>query len=184
MLPDFASMCRTRIAEVQCEAIRNGVEFHHRTDAIFHALPWFKLRNRRLSSRLRTRGLRRGPALGAAHVGIEIALDAVLVASGHGEQSFAPAMKVAADSTQWTLRDASATTRFQKLVGRIANAPEHASVEVITRRVDRTLARRPLLELQGQEPTLLADALVDELAEIRESYPDLLSALRTRLVSD
>ena len=41
MLPDFATMSETRLAEVDHPELSAGIALHHRTDRVFHAAPHF-----------------------------------------------------------------------------------------------------------------------------------------------
>jgi len=182
MLPDFASMCATRIQGIDCSTIEEGVRFHHRTDVVFHAQPWFALRHRRLTRRLLERGVRRGPALGAGHVGIEIALDAVLAANRHDGGTFAGALEAASEPPQWRFTDDTAMPRFGMLVARLGSAADSADAEVVAERVRRTLARRPLLALDADEVPRLRALLAADLEEIASSYDELLASLRAALL--
>jgi hypothetical protein len=84
--PDLARMARLPVATAGSADLLAGVATHHRTDAVFHELSWFRDHNRRLVRDLAERGVRRGPARGAAHVLIELLLDGALLADpGHGE---------------------------------------------------------------------------------------------------
>src|SRR4051794_21846302 len=65
MLPDFATMIRTRLAE-RGEAstsaeVAAGIALHHATDAAFHVLPAVTALMRELDDRLLHHGCARGP---------------------------------------------------------------------------------------------------------------------------
>ena len=60
MLPDFASMLRTRPPSATLDALREGVSFHHQTDDAFHGSQSFLEFSRRASSFLSDSGVPRG----------------------------------------------------------------------------------------------------------------------------
>jgi len=182
MLPDFASMCGTRIDSIDCPTLEAGIGIHYRTDAIFHEQPWFTLRQRRLTRRLLEHGVRRGPALGAGHVGIEIALDAALAADRRDGGCYAIALETASEAPRWTFADGGATIRFADLIARLGSAPTTTDADTIVERVRRTLERRPLLALRRDEVPRLHSVLTDEIEDVAESYEDLLAALSNALL--
>jgi hypothetical protein len=77
-LPDFAAMARVRIARV-AGPLGDGMDVHHRTDAVFHRGQWFLDSEHELLADLERAGFPRGAALACAHVGIELLLDGALV---------------------------------------------------------------------------------------------------------
>src|SRR5688572_26217835 len=79
MLPDLAGMCGARTPRVDDEDTSAGIALHHATDRTFHRLPEFTGAARALEERLSRRGVDRGPARGAAHVGFELCLDGALL---------------------------------------------------------------------------------------------------------
>src|SRR3954452_22349226 len=76
MLPDFASMLRTRPPFSTLDALSAGLWFHHRTDDAFHGSPSFLQFSGDASRFLSDRGVARGTARAVAHVGVELLLDA------------------------------------------------------------------------------------------------------------
>ncbi|HEY8093119.1 MAG TPA: hypothetical protein VID93_05030, partial [Acidimicrobiales bacterium] len=87
--PDLARMARLPVATAGPPDFAAGVATHHRTDAVFHGLDWFRATNRRLVRDLSDRGVRRGPARGAAHVLIELLLDGAVLARAEHAATFA-----------------------------------------------------------------------------------------------
>jgi hypothetical protein len=78
MLPDFATMCRARLAPPDDIALATGVDLHHRTDAAFHTLPAVLGLMRDLDALLDRGGCARGPRRAVAHIGSSL-LDSILV---------------------------------------------------------------------------------------------------------
>ncbi len=76
MLPDFASMLRTRLPLASLDALEAGLSFHHRTDDAFHGSQSFLEFSGQAFSFLSDRGVSRGTARAVAHVGVELLLDA------------------------------------------------------------------------------------------------------------
>jgi hypothetical protein len=136
---------------------------------------------RRLSHQLRVAGLGRGPALGAAHVGIEIALDAVLASAGR--ESFDAALDAAGPELV-DFKKTETGPRFVELIARLRAGSPAAGAREVARRVRGTLSRRPRLALSDRDMPGLEDALAAHLQEISESAGDLLGALRVRLGAD
>lgn len=79
MLPDLYSMMRVRGDRVNDPDLMLGVDFHIRTDALFHQTETFISLNRNALAKLRERNVSRGPARACAHIGVEMLIDAVLV---------------------------------------------------------------------------------------------------------
>ena len=57
--PDLARMARLPVASAGPPEFTAGVATHHRTDAVFHGLDWFRATNRRLVRDLSDRGVRK-----------------------------------------------------------------------------------------------------------------------------
>lgn len=79
MLPDLYSMMRVRGDRVNDPDVMQGVNFHIRTDALFHQTETFITLNRNALAELRERKVSRGPARACAHIGVEMLIDAVLI---------------------------------------------------------------------------------------------------------
>ena len=75
MLPDLAPMAGLRLRGANDAALSAGIAHHLAVDAAFHALPVFQRLTADAARALRRAGLRRGPARGAAHIGLELLLD-------------------------------------------------------------------------------------------------------------
>jgi acyl carrier protein phosphodiesterase len=151
MLPDWQGWIGDRIREVHHPGIADGVRFHHATDAAFHAGARFVALVCWASEALRDSGLARGPARGAAHVGIEFLLDGALVADAGACRAYCNALEVAADASHhldWNRPESGG--RFERVAARLARNgpprdfedPHHVAVAIA-----RTLERRPRLRV-------------------------------------
>jgi hypothetical protein len=78
MLPDLAAMARVRLTPADGH-VGDGVQFHHRTDAAFHASEWFNRHNQALRDLLLDAEVDRGAARASAHAGLEMMLDGHLI---------------------------------------------------------------------------------------------------------
>ena len=76
MLPDFATMIRARPPRPEHTGIGSGMQFHWRTDEVFHRSAAFLALTHQAVAWLSARGVRSGSALAAAHIGVEVLLDA------------------------------------------------------------------------------------------------------------
>jgi len=88
MLPDFATMIRARPPVTEHAAIDLGMRFHWRTDDAFHRSEAFGDLTHAAVRWLSARGVRSGSALAAAHVGVEILLDAALAGDAPAQQAY------------------------------------------------------------------------------------------------
>lgn len=78
-LPDVATMGGFRLVpRAGSGPVAEGIELHHRTDALFHSHRWFLSRQREIVDMLLAAGVARGAARASAHVGVELLLDGEL----------------------------------------------------------------------------------------------------------
>lgn len=179
--PDLARMAGVALAPSTAE-VAAGVALHHRTDAVFHDLAWFRDTSRSLTADLGERGVRRGPARGAAHVLVELLLDGALLAGGHDRGAFA---------TTWTALGVP-TDEVVALVGPDADPPWRAFLEAVTTRlapiryeepayaaarVAGTLARRPRLALSPAEEAALLAVAATRAGEVQADAAEVLAAV-------
>ena len=75
MLPDLAPMAGVRIRSIDDTSLAAGHAHHVATDVAFHGAAEFTGWAAEASRALQAAGVRRGPARGVAHVGIELLLD-------------------------------------------------------------------------------------------------------------
>ncbi len=182
MLPDLAAMAGLRVRGVADPGARAGLALHVATDAAFHAAPRFTALVASASIELRARGLRRGPALGVAHVAPELLLDGWL-AERHGVpaayfDALAASARVGA-LVRWQ-RSARAWP-FPELCRSVASAPipeAYRNAAFVAERVIRALARRERLALTPAERVATRSwlhAFAPQLAREAEALFDELS---------
>src|SRR6187402_2966197 len=86
MLPDLCGMVgvtapsKASVSGLGQDELAEGLDFHVRTDAVFHQTAMFISHNQRAVVALRALGVSRGPARAAGHMGVEMLIDAELVA--------------------------------------------------------------------------------------------------------
>ncbi len=182
--PDLVRMAGLRSAGDGSPDVLAGIALHHRTDAVFHDLPWFREHNRATVLALRDRGVRRGPARGAAHVLVELLLDGALLAdrpeafdrfwAALGEPTDDAVGLVGADhGDRWREMLDQLTTRLE---------PErYADPAYAADRTAGTLARRPRLALEEDELAdlrhvahVLVPGITGEAARVRRDVAALV----------
>ena len=153
MLPDFASMLRTRPPRVSLPALQAGVAFHHRTDDAFHGTQSFLEFSRQASRFLNERGLARGSARAVAHVGVELLLDGAFAGETAANEAYLSAIeggltKEVASRIHW--QDVDGEERFRQLCHNlwrrgalVADTPAPLMAE----RLRNILAERPRLAM-------------------------------------
>ena len=196
MLPDLISMLRVRMPQLSLGMLQRGVEFHRETDRVFHASRWFGELQRESFQTLLERGLRRGGARAAAHVGIELLIDGVLAESLAGSAPAAPLGRAASESYLAALeRGAAALTsatfqqdqdahRLRALCQRLHGAGvQHlgAGPDLAMQQLERALRGRPRLQLAPDEALELG-RWARQLAPVIEArLPCLLGELQNSL---
>ena len=178
MLPDLLPMCGATLAEPLDPDIEAGIAFHHRTDAAFHDRPAFVELTREARAWLMEHGVARGPALGAAHVGIELLLDGALAMdeTDHFEATMLTPV-------QW--RSPIDAARFSQLTHGLlaAGVPgSYGDPQAVAVRLVRILGRRPRLRLDDAgEHTM--QRFTDRFApRVRDDAPKILDELRSALL--
>lgn len=179
MLPDLAAMAGLRVAGADSTELRQGIRLHHESDERFHACAVFGALTRDGARDLQALGLRRGPARGAAHVGIELLLDGWLVGERPPTDAYRSAIDRAAvcsDTVQWRTPP---TKEWRRLCARITTAEAtdgYKDPAEVARRTARALARRPRLALAEQEFGPLETWLRTVRARVAHHGPALLEA--------
>ncbi len=188
MLPDFASMCGARIDDSADAEISAGIAFHHRTDAVFHHLPPVLALMRELEAKLRGAGCSRGPTRAVSHLGVELLLDGVWVGEAADRQLYDDALaRAAVSSASLRWREPEHPARFAQLLERLTHygPPDdlrHASS--VTERLLRILARRPLLAPQGDDASIIAQALVAYQPRVAVAAPTVMRGVLAALAHD
>jgi hypothetical protein len=164
--PDLARMARLPVADDGPADFRAGVAVHHRTDAVFHDLDWFRGHNRALGAELTARGVRRGPARGAAHVLVELLLDGALLADGRHAATFAPAWAAlaAADDDAMAMVPAHGHARWREFLAQVTRRLDpsaYADAGYAADRTAGTLSWRPRLAMDGEETEVLREVAAE-----------------------
>lgn len=182
MLPDFASMSRARVRAVRAGAVADGVDHHHEVDVRFHRSAAFRRLCAEAHDRLAARGVRRGGARGAAHVGVELLLDGALVSDAAVREAYVAALAAPDAAIQWRTADCAA--RWASLRDRLAahGVPdEYTDPAVVADRVVAILRRRPLLALNPREADEVARWLAAAQPHVLDAAPHLLRDAGTEL---
>lgn len=153
MLPDFATMIRARPPRTAHTDIGSGMQFHWRTDEVFHRSSAFRELTHQAVGWLAARGVRNGSALAVAHVGVELLLDASLSTDSAAQQAYLEALAGAAPDDLggylgWDASDERG--RFDQLRVRLLDRGAidgDIAPESVAQRLQRALADRPRLAL-------------------------------------
>ncbi len=179
MLPDLVGFAGEPAERWLQHAAGDGVRFHRATDSVFHRARAFGAFCSGHAGALQRRGVRRGPALGVAHVAGELLLDGWL-AGECGE----PELYRCALATAPALLGAGASDALLAVCARLAAAPvpkAYADAVFVCERVVRALASRPRLALSAAEQELLPSELARALAETPGWARDALAEVRAAL---
>lgn len=175
MLPDLLPMWERPLGRKSAwatpvpGAVRDGIAFHHRTDAIFHACPTFSLLSKEALSLTRAAGVRKGPARAMAHLVVELCIDADLARWPVWQHAYVEALELGARAP-WVPNDLAEGIDW--LVERGA-ALHQSSDTRLTRVLGAALRGRSRLEPSADEITLTLGAL----APLRSSIPSKHMAL-------
>jgi hypothetical protein len=187
MLPDFASMLRTRPPSATLDALAAGLSFHHRTDDAFHGSRAFLEFSRQASSQLSHRGLGRGTARAVAHVGVELLLDAAFAREEGANEAYLSAVAGALTERtrgyiHWQASDAG--ERFQHLCHSLHNRgrfQENPPSELVAKRLQSILADRPRLAMDDRGLSVVREWVESARPRITAGAPQLLSEVEQRL---
>jgi len=189
MLPDFASMLRTRPPATTLETLRAGLAFHHRTDDAFHGSTSFLEFSRLASSFLSDRGLPRGSARAVAHVGVELVLDAAFARETAANEAYLCAIErgltaQASGHIHWSSTEIA--PKFQHLCHNLRQRGAYRSdapAELIAERLRTILADRPRLAMDDAGQTVVRDWVVAARPSIVSGAARLLVEVEQRLES-
>lgn len=185
MLPDFLGMLRIGRPSVRDGALARGVAFHHRSDEAFHDLPAFLQLSRASFAWLSERGLPRGPARAASHIGVEMLLDEPLAEDARARAAYRAALALPLDD----MLELPLPSDLARLAGLQAALLERASgtinpsPEVVAERMRRTLAGRPRLETDDAGQALLGEWVARTRPLVFAAAPEILASLRLRLAN-
>jgi hypothetical protein len=187
MLPDFASMLRTRPPLVTLDALSAGLSFHHRTDDAFHGSQSFLEFSRQASSTLSERGVPRGTARAVAHVGVELLLDAAFAGAVGANEAYLSALTSAASETvrnriHWQASDAN--ERFRHLCHNLhERGPvlQNPASDLVAARLQNILADRPRLAMDERGLFVVREWVESARSQITSGAPLLLREVEQRL---
>jgi len=187
MLPDFATMIGSRPPLTEHTAIDLGMRFHWRTDDAFHRSPAFGALTHAAVTWLSARGVRSGSALAAAHVGVEILLDAALAGDALAQQAYLAAIDAAAPRelgrhVTWASDDQS--VRFDHLRERLRERGAivgDIAPDVVAGRLRRALADRPRLALDDAAELAVREWVTTARTQISACAAPLVQDLATQL---
>jgi hypothetical protein len=166
MLPDFASMLGARPPATRHANLEAGMQFHYRTDEVFHRSGAFVELTRSALAWLLGRGVERGRARAVAHVGVELLLDAELAREEPVRRAYLGALRRGAPRDLgahlvWALPDGR--REFEDLRGRLlarGASGEAPTAAATTLRLRRALATRPRLALDDVTEMVARDWVV------------------------
>ena len=153
MLPDFATMIRARPPGTGHGGIDSGMRFHWRTDDAFHRSAAFLKLTQQAVVWLSARGVRSGSALAAAHVGVEVLLDAALADDDGAQQAYRSALEDAAHDELGRFVDWASDEQRARFDGLRARLLARGAItgdiapEIVAERLRYALADRPRLSL-------------------------------------
>jgi hypothetical protein len=187
MLPDFASMLRTRPPETSLDAVEAGLAFHHRTDAAFHGSQSFLEFSRHASSFLTAHGLARGSARAVAHVGVELLLDSAFARETAANEAYLRAVECGltthvATRIHWLTNDLE--SRFQHLCHGLRQRGAFRSdtpAELIAERLRNILADRPRQAMDDRGQSVVRDWVMSARPSIVSGAAQLLMEVEQRL---
>lgn len=173
MAPDLLPLCGAVADQATCAAVVDGQAQHHRVDAVFHANPTFLALQAWTARALIERGVARGSARGAAHVGTELLLDGVLASDREARRAYAGALAEAdGGSPPFTWRDRASEQHWAALIARLRRGtiPEaYRDCDFVADRVLGALRARPRLAVCDRDQPIVRA---------------LLPALRTRVEAE
>jgi hypothetical protein len=163
MLPDFATMIRARPPHTEHADIDSGMQFHWRTDEVFHRSPAFLALTHQAVVWLSARGVRSGSALAVAHVGVEVLLDAALSDDEGAQRAYRAALEGAAPDdlgchVAWASDEQR--DRFDMLRARLLTRgaiTADIAPDTVAERLRSALADRPRLSLDDTSVQAVRD---------------------------
>jgi len=187
MLPDFASMLRSRPPSATHVALNAGLSFHHRTDDAFHGSQSFLEFSRQASGFLNDRGVPRGTARAVAHVGVELLLDAAFAGEPGANDAYLSAVACAESErvrgyVHWPTSEAS--ERFLQLCRNLSKRgryDENPASELVAERLQRILADRPRLAMDERGLAVVEEWVSNARTAIKSGAPQLLREVEQRL---
>jgi hypothetical protein len=184
MAPDLLGMCGVAAEPVVSPQAAAGQRHHLQVDARFHDHPAFTGLYTWAARALVDVGLPRGPARGAAHVGIELFLDGLLSVDVPARAAYARCLaQASAPDAPLAFADEPSRDRWRMLLARlrVATIPDdYRDPDFVAARLVGTLARRPRLALAPSAATVLRAFLPALKARVADQADALISAASGR----
>jgi len=163
MLPDFATMLGTRPPRTAHAGLESGMQFHYRTDEVFHRSLGFRELTRSAFDWLLGRGVERGRARAIAHVGVELLLDADLARAEPVRRAYVAALHGGAEHDlgrylSWAAPEGR--LGFEDLRARLlvrGVGAEDPAPAVTSQRLRLALSARPRLALDDADELVARD---------------------------
>lgn len=186
MVPDFASMVRSRVRKVHDARVAAGVALHHRTDDVFHRAPVFVALCTDGAAALEARGLGRGSARAVAHVGTELLLDGWLTRREQAAGAYLAALQAADEPVVRTveLHHEDGCERLHWLLDRLRThgVPwRYDEPAFVGERLAQALGTRPRLELSAADRETLRPWLTEWRERVHADAADLVGHIRRAL---
>jgi hypothetical protein len=183
MAPDLLPLCGAVAGPETSPRVAAGQAHHLWVDAIFHANPVFTAMQAWTARSLVERGVGRGPARGAAHVGIELFLDGELARRGPPRRAYERSL-VDAETTgaPFIWPDDASRERWRSLVVRLRGGtlPDaYRDPRFVADRLVGALSRRPRLALADREAGILRDFLPTLGARVSDEAQALVGSIVT-----
>lgn len=183
MLPDLANLIGGKPPRTHDFGILRGYDLHVASDRAFHDSRQFRLACANEARRLLAFGVRRGTALAAAHVAIELLLDDALLDDEQTQCLFQSTMMAAGSESLACLlcwSSAPLATQFESLRQRLTQSTHFRSKArppMLMDRVSRTLCNRPRLEVRASDRASLERWTSELPARCGALWDDLIDAV-------
>jgi hypothetical protein len=181
MAPDLLPLCGAVARAETSPKVAAGQANHLAVDALFHANPTFVALQSWAARALADRGVPRGAARGAAHVGIELFLDGLLAEEAGARAAYARSLvdaEIARAPFVW--RDQRSSLLWQGLVVRLRTGtiPDgYRDPDFVAARIAGALAPRPRLALTPADAAVLGAFLPALKARVTTEAQALAGAL-------
>lgn len=184
MLPDLAAMASLRLpASVPHAEVARGVAHHHLVDGWFHEHATFARLTARARGLAEGAGLGRGAARAAAHVGVELLLDACAYELPRARGAYDAALGVASTidgARELGLAPGDAARLAwmlpQLVAGRLP--ARYRDARFVAERLVGMTRGRPRIEIAPASAPRLTVALAALEADVRAAAPELLDGPR------
>lgn len=173
MLPDLLHLSHEPLGDLKDAALQDGIAFHHRTDAAFHASSSFIGLCQTALEAARRAGVSKGPARGMTHLVVELCIDAELARVVPWQDAYLAAL---ASRPPDLIQRPRLTEGLDWLLSR-GVALHSANSERLAVALGVTLKGRPRLAPSEDELRAALAAWADLPARVAATVPTLLNEL-------